>query len=1030
MPYAPLTPAELDDLADCRHRFALRRWAAGAPADSRGAQITALLAEPPVAGDTAATLRALHAGDTRIDPAVLHTPELTAAGGALQRDEDGRYVPHVPAAGHRSGAAALHAAAYLTALHAAGIPAADHAVVHVDGQRPQRLAAGELTLLLDSRLRLLTPAAANPSTDPGYGPPVAACRRCPLALLCAAGREAADDVSTVAGVSPALRQLLHHAGITTAAALRGAGSAPPGVTQAVFETLRAQAQMQAVGTARAPGLAVLDRDALAAATFVAGTDVAAVTCGEHLHTTLAGAATIPLRDPAAVTAALNALVEHRRHHPHASVWHHGPALPGRIRTAGGRDGEAAADALLAARVFRDAAALTRRAVRVGVSSYGLVGLRDWLRGDAPVDGCADDLATLRTLLDTLTQLSAQHPPAGPPAAPPEAADIDRTRSPRAQRVDALSAALSDGADPDALPGSPAWTRAWLAAALNYPARELQPEWLAYFQRLAAEETELADDPAVAIAVAVHTTGWQPPTGRQRNPRRELTIRVDPRNPHAIRSGGRAQLAYRSRIPGGDPVTGRVSGDVDVLHAGPDTLVVCETTKPGQLRDAVPFAVLPSSPVRRDPITDALADLAEAFLADADVVSAALTLLRRTPLPAPPAPGEDPVTAVLTALAANPPGSVVAVQGPPGAGKTFVATRVLAALAGAGARIAVTGPSHKAIENLLEELCAYDADVPVGKVPSGPPAADPPRWAVTELAAFCDRQPAGLIVAGTAWNLLNNKLAGEHFDVVAVDEAGQLALPDTMAVATRGDYLLALGDPAQLPHVANGTHPLPVDRSALEHLCDGQTLLPPAHGLFLPVTHRMRDELTVPVSALAYDGQLRAHAATGDRRVDGVPAGLRATAVTHTGNTTYSAAEVGAVVSIVTDLVGRMFHDGAATRPLNGADVLVVAPFNRQVQALTAALAAAGLAGVRVGTVDKFQGQQAAVVVLSLTTSSALDAPRGLEFVLSRNRLNVALSRAQVHAHLVYSPGLLDGDVATLPQVRALGALLTVLAAAG
>jgi len=182
-----------------------------------------------------------------------------------------------------------------------------------------------------------------------------------------------------------------------------------------------------------------------------------------------------------------------------------------------------------------------------------------------------------------------------------------------------------------------------------------------------------------------------------------------------------------------------------------------------------------------------------------------------------------------------------------------------------------------------------------------------------------------------------------------------------------------------------------------------------------------------VSALQYEGQLHSHEQCLQRTLDGIAPGLVLVPVDHHDNRTRSDEEVTAVVALMQDALGRKWTDvDAVPRPLEQADVLVVAPFNRQVTALRRALQDAGFDEVQVGTVDKFQGREAAVVIISMTTSSGEDLPRGVEFLLSRNRLNVAISRAMHTAYLVHSPLLRRITPTSTPGLQALGAFLGVL----
>src|SRR5690606_10824922 len=235
----------------------------------------------------------------------------------------------------------------------------------------------------------------------------------------------------------------------------------------------------------------------------------------------------------------------------------------------------------------------------------------------------------------------------------------------------------------------------------------------------------------------------------------------------------------------------------------------------------------------------------------------------------------------------------------------------------------------------------------------------------------------------------------------------------------------------LPQVSQGTHPAPVDTSALGWLMRGHAVLPDGHGYFLAQTWRLHPDVARPVSELSYGGKLRSRPGAELRSIDGIEPGVHAVPVEHRGNATESDEEAQEVLRIVRDVLGRAFVDididdeqvatSRARRPIEAQDVIVVAPYNAHQQRVEQVLQAAGLGAVRVGTVDKFQGQEAAVAILTLAASSGRDAPRGPEFLLLENRLNVGISRAKVAAFVVFSPGLLDDLPYQAEQVARLSA---------
>ncbi|MET0976624.1 MAG: C-terminal helicase domain-containing protein, partial [Leifsonia sp.] len=233
---------------------------------------------------------------------------------------------------------------------------------------------------------------------------------------------------------------------------------------------------------------------------------------------------------------------------------------------------------------------------------------------------------------------------------------------------------------------------------------------------------------------------------------------------------------------------------------------------------------------------------------------------------------------------------------------------------------------------------------------------------------------------------------------------------------------------QLPQVSQGTHPEPIDRSALGWVAAGHDVLPREFGYFLAESRRMHPAVARPVSRLSYEGALRSHPSAADRLLDGLEPGLHREPVVHSGNATESPEEAERVVAIVNSVVGLHWRSSpdAAGRPLEPADVIVVTPYNAQLALVRSALDQAGLPEVRVGTVDKFQGQEAAIAIVSLAASSAADVPRGMEFLIMKNRLNVAISRAQWAAFLVYSPELTEYLPITPQGVAELSAFIRLV----
>jgi uncharacterized protein len=266
-----------------------------------------------------------------------------------------------------------------------------------------------------------------------------------------------------------------------------------------------------------------------------------------------------------------------------------------------------------------------------------------------------------------------------------------------------------------------------------------------------------------------------------------------------------------------------------------------------------------------------------------------------------------------------------------------------------------------------------------------------------------------VLGGTKWTF-SNDVNVKHLDLLVVDEAGQYSLADTMACAVAAKRVLLLGDPQQLAQVTQGVHQEKVDTSALGWIVGEADVISPDLGFLMRQTYRMNDGVREVVSNLSYAGQLTSDESANRRVLDSVEPGLALSRVPHEGNSVESVEEAERIVSIVGDLIGNDWsgpktHGGDSGAPLREEDIIVVSPYNAQVDLISSHLASAGYPGVRVGTVDRFQGREAAVSIVSLAASSQRDVPRGIEFLLEPNRLNVAISRAQFAAILVYSPAI-------------------------
>jgi predicted RecB family nuclease len=415
-------------------------------------------------------------------------------------------------------------------------------------------------------------------------------------------------------------------------------------------------------------------------------------------------------------------------------------------------------------------------------------------------------------------------------------------------------------------------------------------------------------------------------------------------------------------------------------------------------------------------------------------------------------GETPLGAAVR-LAPDLAGRVLPVQGPPGSGKTYTGAHMIVKLAMAGRRTGVVANSHKVIGNMLEAADRIAREqLEAGEIPrlvtiGQKPKADhqptfvgamplPDNASVSQAlrAGTCD------VVGAVAWTWCRAEMALPEpvLDVLIVDEAGQMSLANVLACAPAARAIVLLGDPQQLDQPTQGCHPPGAERSALGHILGDRATIEPEEGLFLGETWRLHPDICDFTSAAFYENRLRPIPGLERQRVHGgttVPlagTGMRHVPVEHEGNATDSAEEAAAVVELVRGLL-----DGGATwtdhhgdgHTLRLGDIVIVAPYNAHVAAIERAFAAADLGDPFVGTVDKFQGQERPVSIYAMGTSTPEDAPRGMEFLYSLNRLNVATSRARCVAAVVCSPALLRVGCRTPRQMQLANGLCLAVEAA-
>jgi uncharacterized protein len=886
--------------------------------------------------------------------------------------------------------------------------------------------------------------------QPAYPYPVADCDFCPWWRHCADKRRADDHLSGVAQLQRRQGLRLEEAGVHTVAAVASlpAGAKVPRVAASTLDDLRRQADLQERSRGRAVPLHELR-------TFEHGRGFARLPApstgdvffdfegdpywGDDGLEYLFGSvfregsewryAALWAHDEDGERRAFEQWVrwitDRLAAHPGMHVFHFNHYEPTAIRRLMSRYGtcEHEVDELLRRQVFVDLYTVVRQAMRVGTESYGLKAIEalyefertqeltggagaartyeGWRETGDPEalpriaayneDDCRSTLALREWLLGRSETAGFELEALGPVE---EREQSDEQRA-RVQQRAALRDALA-GDEP---------ARRRMADLLDYHRREEKPQWWAFFARLAMTPEELCDEDGEAIGgleraddvpLREHKSSWEYP------------LRFPPQQ---------WKLSPGNLL---DPETGRT---VNVVAIDDDRGLVWVRRAKRRDAEPLPRAIAPGRPYTTHAQQDALAAVAERVRDHGLEPSAAVDLLTAGPprmrAGAPPLALGPVDLGVLAEQVAALDGSALFVQGPPGTGKTYTGGRLAAALMRSGLRVGVAATSHKAIANLLREIEA--AAGPFAGVKKS--SEDNPDSRYDSDRIRSEDKTAAIaagsddLIAGTAW-LWSDAAMREAVDVLFVDEAGQVSLADAIAMSQGARSLVLLGDPQQLAHVSQGTHPRGSGRSVLEHLLGEHNTVPPDRGVLLETTWRMHPAVCEFVSRTMYDGRLHPVGGCELQAVDSAGltgVGLRMLDVPHEDNRQTAPAEAERIAAELDALLagGRWRDRHGDWRELTLDDILVVAPYNAQVRCLKGRLPD----GARVGTVDKFQGQQAPVVFFSMTSSSGEDIPRGMDFLFSRNRLNVAVSRAQALSVVVCSPRLRRTRCASVEQMR-------------
>ena len=593
------------------------------------------------------------------------------------------------------------------------------------------------------------------------------------------------------------------------------------------------------------------------------------------------------------------------------------------------------------------------------------------------EDCASTLDLREWLLDLRAEAEREHGPI---------AWFEREAPGEPEETAAETATLRARLEADGIP-----EHVLLSRLLDYHRREAKPVWWQFFARRGASPEGLAerDGDAIGSLALVSREGEEG----------ELVTFTFPAQQHKLEEGHGVF----------DPLELTRAGTIRELDDERGRLVLQLAT--AALERPLPHSLIPGGPLPTRAQRGALRRIGES----PGSYPALETLLRRDPPRGPASLPQDDLEAAKR-IVAELDRSYLVVQGPPGSGKTYTGARLIVRLLDLDRRVGISSTSHKAIENLLREVeqVAVTEGVEFRGWKKGGGAYEGP---FVTRQDFTRPEEDVLLVAGTAWLFAHEDMDGQ-VDTLFVDEAGQVSLADALAMGTCAQNLVLLGDPQQLAQVAQGTHPEGAGVSVLEHVLGEDLTIPPERGLFLGFTWRMHEDVCRFVSETSYEGRLHPADECGRQRTS-FGTGLRSLAVPHEGNRASSSEEADRIADQIELLRGGTWTDcEGVEHPIRGRDILVVAPYNAQVRCLRAKLPES----VAVGTVDKFQGQEAPIVFFSMATSSGENLPRNLEFLFSRNRLNVAVSRARCLVYLVCSPKLLEINCRTVGQMRMVNGL--------
>lgn len=938
--------------------------------------------------------------------------------------------------------------------------------------------------LIRGRLEAMSLEAPDAIAAANYPEPVEHCDICRWWSVCNKRRRDDDHLSFVAGVSRLQSRELQAAGVMTLAQL-GTLPLPLPFTprRGAIETyvrVREQARLQLAGrTQRSPVhelLPIEDNQGLARLPTPAAGDIfldiegdpfardngreylfgLVVLRADRSSTSRSYWACSDSEERAAFETVVDEILQSWASNPGMHVYHYAPYEPAALRRLMGRHAtrEAEVDRMLRAELFVDLHAVVKHGLRASVERYSIkdlepfygfkrtveladartslrvveraleLGATDAITSEvrAAVESYnRDDCLSALQLRGWLEELRASVEAGGTLVPRPEPKDgaAPEKLDERGRRVQALVAALTADVPVDRAERNDDQQARWLLAHLvDWHRREAKAPWWEFFRLRDLSEEELFDEKAAVSGLRfVARVG-----GTKRSP---IDRYVYPLQDTDVRDGDSLYLP-----------DGTDFGSVEAIDRVGRTI---DVKKRGAQADVHPTAVFAHSIVNSDVLADALLRIADDVVRHGASGGAQFKAARELLLGRPPRlrSGAFEVDAEETAfefavrIASELDDTVLAIQGPPGAGKTYTGAQMICELVRRGASVGVTAVSHKVIRNLLDAVMrvASEAGLQVTCVHKVTTKSSAPSTIeeVTDNGEVIARlrDARAHVVGGTPWLWARAESQGA-VEVLFVDEAGQMSLANVLAESPAAKSVVLLGDPQQLEQPQQGSHPEGADVSAMEHVLGGHQTIPSDRGIFLPETWRLAPSICTFTSEVFYEGRLHARAGLERQVLMGTGpfegAGLWVVAVGHDGNQNSSPEEVDTVDRIVAQLLhedARWIDGKGATRPMTLNDILVVAPYNAQVGLLGERLAPRG---VRVGTVDRFQGQEAPVVIYSMATSTPEDAPRGMEFLYSLNRLNVATSRARCACILIANPRLFEPECKSPRQMQLANAL--------